>query len=297
MDFEAFTEKMMELLKKGVGDGWEVRVHKALKNNGIIRTGIMLQKKGERYGSILYLEEAYKKYRDGMDLGEAVDVLLDAPFGHDFEVEFDKRFQADSFKDYSRVREHLGLRLINYEKNTELLRDVPHVRWNDLAVIFCYEIGAWNEGSAFIMIRNDHLAEWDETVENLYEDALKNMKDRDQDDMFSLNDMFTRKEELEKEELPPMYVLTNASRRFGAAVMLYSGKMKELADSVGSDLVILPSSLHEVLLLVDDEEKHTSWKEMVREVNRLMVEPEEILSDNIYRYSREKDVVELVAAG
>lgn len=296
MDFEAFTEKMMELLKKRVGDSWEASVHKALKNNGIKRTGIMLKKKEERYGSILYLEEVYGKYQDGMDVEEAVDVLLDAPFGHNFEVEFDKKFQADSFKDYSRVREHLGLRLINYEKNTELLRDVPHVRWNDLAVIFCYEIGTWKEGEAYIMIRNDHLAKWEETVETLYEDALNNMKDGAMDDMFSLNDMFKKDMVLGREETPPMYVLTNASRKFGAAVMLYSGKMKELADSIGSDLVILPSSLHEVLLLVDDEEKHTSWKEMVREVNRLMVEPEEVLSDNIYRYSREKDAVELVAA-
>lgn len=297
MDFEAFTEKMKELLAKRVGDKWEIRVHKALKNNGITRTGIMLNKKGERYGSILYLEEAYEKYRDGMDLEEAVDVLLDAPFGHDFEVEFDKRFQADSFRDYGQVREHLGLRLINYEKNTELLRDVPHVRWNDLAVVFCYEIGAWKEGGAYIMIRNDHLAGWEETVDTLYEDALKNMKDGTPDDMLSLNDLFKKNMVPGMEETPPMYVLTNASRKFGAAVMLYSGKMKELADSVGSDLVILPSSLHEVMLLVDDEEKHPQWREMVREVNRLMVEPEEVLSDNIYRYSREKDAVELVAAG
>lgn len=297
MDFETFTEKMKELLTKRVGDSWEIRVHKALKNNGITRTGIMLQKKGERYGSILYLEEAYKKYRDGMDVEEAVDVLLDAPFGHDFEVEFDKRFQADSFRDYGQVREHLGLRLINYEKNTELLKDVPHVRWNDLAVIFCYEIGAWKEGGAYIMIRNHHLAEWEETVDTLYEDALRNMKDGTPDDLFSLNDMFKKDMVPGMEATPPMYVLTNASRKFGAAVMLYSRKMKELADSVGSDLVILPSSLHEVLLLVDDEEKHIQWREMVGEVNRLMVEPEEVLSDNIYRYSREKDAVELVAAG
>lgn len=297
MDFEAFTEKMRELLGKRVGDGWEIRVHKALKNNGIKRTGIMLQKKGERYGSILYLEEAYEKYQDGMDVEEAVDVLLDAPFGHDFEVEFDKKFQAESFRDYSHVREHLCLRLINYGKNTELLEDVPHVRWNDLAVIFCYEIEAWKEGGAYIMIRNDHLAKWEETVDTLYEDALRNMKDGTPDDLFSLNDMFKKDMVPGMEATPPMYVLTNASRKFGAAVMLYSRKMKELADSVGSDLVILPSSLHEVLLLVDDEEKHIQWREMVGEVNRLMVEPEEVLSDNIYRYSREKDAVELVAAG
>lgn len=257
MDFEAFTEKMMELLKKRVGDSWEVSVFKALKNNGIKRTGIMLAKKGERYGSILYLEGAYERFMDGMDVEDAVDVLLDAQLGHDFEVEFDKKFQAESFRDYSHVREHLRLRLINYGKNTELLEDVPHVRWNDLAVIFCYEIEAWKEGGAYIMIRNDHLTEWEETVETLYKDALKNMKDRAQDDMFSLNDMFMKEKEPDREEIPPMYVLTNVSRKFGAAVMLYSGKMKELADMIGSDLVILPSSLHEVLLLEDDEETHS----------------------------------------
>ena len=79
--------------------------------------------------------------------------------------------------------------------------------------------------------------------------------------------------------------------------MLYSGKMKELADTMHSDLVILPSSLHEVLLLPDDAGMHGRFREMVREVNRSAVDPEEVLSDNIYRYSREKDAVELIAAG
>ncbi|MDE6320171.1 MAG: hypothetical protein K2M22_10820 [Lachnospiraceae bacterium] len=184
MDFEMFTEKMMELLKERVGDNWEVGVYKALKNNGITKTGIMLQKKGERYDSILYLEEACGRYMDGMEVEETVEILLDAPFGHNFEVEFDKEFQIESFKDYSQAKEHLRLRLINCEKNTELLGDMPHVCWNDLAVIFCYEVEAWKEGNACIMIRNDHLAEWEVTVETLYEDALKNMKNAASDDMF-----------------------------------------------------------------------------------------------------------------
>ncbi len=297
MDFEQFTEKMMELLKERVGDGWEVSVHKALKNNGVTKTGIMLQKEGERYGSILYLERAYERYMDGMDEEEAVDMLLDTPFGHDFEVEFDKAFQIESFRDYSHVKEHLCLRLINYEKNTKLLRDVPHVCWNDLAVIFCYEIEACREGDAYIMIRNHHMAEWKVSLETLYEDAFENTKNNASDDMFSLNDMFMQEKTSDREDIPPMYVLTNASRKFGAAVMLYSGKMRELADMIGSDLVILPSSLHEVLLLADDEENRKRWKETVREMNRLVVEPEEVLSDNIYRYNRERDVVELLAAG
>ena len=97
-------------------------------------------------------------------------------------------------------------------------------------------------------------------------------------------------------EEPPIYVLTNSTGRYGAAAMLYTGKIRELADSTGSDLVILPSSLHEFLLVPDLEEKRQTYRETVGGVNRTVLEPEEVLSDNIYLYSREKDAVELLEA-
>ena len=90
-----------------------------------------------------------------------------------------------------------------------------------------------------------------------------------------------------------MYVLTNKAKINGASAMLYSDKIRELADSLQSDLIILPSSVHEVLLLPDDhKQKYDFYRQMVEEVNTTQVEPEEVLSYSLYRYSRDKAEIE-----
>ena len=93
-----------------------------------------------------------------------------------------------------------------------------------------------------------------------------------------------------------MYVLTNREKLYGASAMLYSEKMKGLADRLGSDLLILPCSTHEVLLLPDDcDHDYEPYKKMVHAVNTTQVDPEEILSFNLYRYDRDKAEIEQIA--
>ena len=101
---------------------------------------------------------------------------------------------------------------------------------------------------------------------------------------------------LEQADGVSMYVLTNQAKLNGASVMLYSDKIRELADRLQSDLIILPSSVHEVLLLPDDhEKKYDFYRQMVEEVNATQVEPEEILSYNLYRYNRKKEEIEEIS--
>ena len=175
MDFEVFTEKMMELLKERLGEGYEIGVHEELKNNGIRKTGIGVKKEGAHFGSVLYLEDAYRKYREGMDAEEVLDELLDV-YKSACDQDPCEKFQPEAFGDYSQVKERLRFRLVNYEMNMEMLADVPYIRWNDLAVIFCYEVDTWEGSNVSITIRNQHLAMWGRMAGTLYEDALRNMK-------------------------------------------------------------------------------------------------------------------------
>ncbi len=90
-----------------------------------------------------------------------------------------------------------------------------------------------------------------------------------------------------------MYVLTNKEKMYGASAMLYSDEIAGLSERLNSDILILPSSVHEVLLLPDDREhKYDFYRRMVKEVNTTQVDPEEILSYSLYRYSRKKAEIE-----
>ena len=293
MESKDFEEKMAGLLRERFGETAQISVQDILKNNGITRRGISVITEGERFTPVLYLDTVYERYLAGKTAEEIFEGMIADNDGQIREMETEWDFQPEQFADYSYVKEYLRLRLVNCEKNTELLRDMPYVRWNDLAVIFYYEIG---DGQAQIQINNRHLALWEETVETLYQDAMENMKNSVPDELFPLSDLIGRKASSWMGEEPPIYVLTNSTGRYGAAAMLYTGKIRELADSTGSDLVILPSSLHEVLLVPDLEEKRQTYRETVGGVNRTVLEPEEVLSDNIYLYSREKDAVELLEA-
>ncbi len=90
----------------------------------------------------------------------------------------------------------------------------------------------------------------------------------------------------------PMYVLTNSTGINGAACMMYENVLKEFAEMMQSDLIILPSSLHEVLLMLDDGvSEYENLTEMVSHINTTEVPGEDVLSNSIYRYSRQDENV------
>ena len=289
MAFKDFEEKMAGLLRERFGETAQISVQDILKNNGVTRRGIRVVTEEERFTPVLYLDTAYERYLAGVTAEEIFEGMMEHNDSQIREMETAWDFQPEQFADYSHVKEYLRLRLVNYGKNTELLRDMPYVRWNDLAVTFYYEIG---DGQAQIQINNRHLALWEKTVETLYQDAMENMKNSVPDELFPLSDLIRRKAPSWMGEEPPIHVLTNSTGRYGAAAMLYTGKIRELAESTGTDLVILPSSLHEVLLVPDREEMRQTYRETVGGVNRTVLEPEEVLSYKLYRYSKNKAEVE-----
>ena len=92
-----------------------------------------------------------------------------------------------------------------------------------------------------------------------------------------------------------IYVLSNRDRVFGAAALLYAGALKKLTKRLNKNLIILPSSVHEVLLVPDDGvTKKDFFKNMVKEVNDSQVDPEERLSYNVYYYDRFSEEISIL---
>lgn len=98
----------------------------------------------------------------------------------------------------------------------------------------------------------------------------------------------------ETEPVETLYIITNEKRTFGAASMLYEDGLHELAESIGTDLYVLPSSVHEVIAVSTSMGSAEEMARMVREVNTGQVSPEERLSDQVYLY--DKNLRQLVPA-
>lgn len=81
-----------------------------------------------------------------------------------------------------------------------------------------------------------------------------------------------------------MYVLTNSEQHLGSGLIVHDKVLKHILDTIGEDIYILPSSVHELIIIpssiVDDEKYLTS---MVHEINQTEVEPKDRLSDDVYR--------------
>lgn len=286
MNFKEFTERIVSLLREKLGDDYKVTLTEVLKNNDIRLTGIVIIRESDSISPTIYLEEPYHRYQDGVSLQKIVEEILALYKEHAGNVKLD----MDFFRNFSMVEDRICHKLINYEKNRELLRDVPWFRWHDLALIFYYAMEEAAFGRASVMIHNNHLDMWGQPAEEIYRIAERNMRFRMPDLLLPMQKLLeemlgTKAEDTEL----PLYVLTNRSKIFGASAMLYSEKMRLLSDRLHSDLLILPSSVHEVLLLPDDrKQEYDHYRQMVKEVNTTQVDPEEILSFGLYRYDREK---------
>lgn len=290
MDFKLFTNEIVEMLQEKLGAECNVTVTEVLKNNNVSLTGIVVMKESDNVAPTIYLEEPYRQYQDGSTLQEIVDEIATLYEKQTHNVKVD----MDFFRDFSMVKDRIYHKVINYDKNRKLLEDIPYFRWHDLAIIFYYAMEEAAFGRASIMLHNSHLDMWGRSAEEVYCVAKENMRQSMPELLMPMQKLLEDVAGIKAGERDlPLYVLTNKSRMFGASAMLYSNKIGELATKLNSNLLILPSSVHEVLLLPDDQvQEYDFYKEMVREVNTTQVDPEEILSFNLYRYEREKEEIE-----
>lgn len=291
MNFETFVENIVEALQERMGDGYEIRVIHVTKNNGVELTGVAIIRQEDSVFPTIYLEGLYEEYVDG----EEIDSLAGRIINCHEEQSMALNLDMDFFHDYNSVKDRIFYKLVSFAENKKFLEDAPHIRWHDLAIVFYYALEDEVMEGASITINRQHMMMWKQNAESLYRMAGRNTK-RDMPELLvSIRELVEDVTGItvQGEDDLPMYVLTNKEKRFGASAMLYSKQMEKLAESFGCDLLILPSSVHEVLLLPDDHcQEYTFYRQMVSEVNRTQVEPEEVLSFGLYRYNRANAEIE-----
>ena len=154
------------------------------------------------------------------------------------------------------------------------------------------------DGVATITIKEEHMAVWGVTVEDLHSLAMKNSQEKLPAKVQSMNDIMLEmlgRDGLPEEvveamimNMPPenqMYVISNSNSVNGASAIFYSDALAELSDRLGGvDLFVLPSSVHEVIAVSTDMGTPEMLAQMVQEVNGTQVSLEEQLSDHVYKF-------------
>ena len=289
MNFKQFCEKVYQSVVDFYGEKVIVNLQEVQKNNGVTLTGLLLAEKDNKVAPAVYLDSYFEDYKNGKKIGE---IVLEVVQIYE-KVRKNQQVNVEFFSDYQKAKERICYKLIHYRRNETLLTDVPHVRYLNLAVVFYYAYENPLLGNGSILIRNSHMESWNVSTEELYQQARENTERIFPADLMKMEEVIREMmdvspdEELwDEEEMVPMFVLTNRNRQFGAITILYSGVLKNLSCKMDANLFILPSSVHEVILLPDMGEKAEFLQEMVKNVNRTQVAEEEILADSVYYYDR-----------
>ena len=293
MDYVQMT--LPEMLPEELKDA-QVRINQVEKNNGLILHGITVTPKDSNIAPNVYLDNYFKQYEEGKELTDIMNMVTHTVVAN---VKAPEKFGtiAQDFQNFDFVKDKIVMVAVNAERNAKLLSQVPHQNREDLALIYKVMLGSNEEGMASITIRNEHMNFWLVTTDEIHELAMANTKEILPISVMSMNEimreMFAKDgmpediAQLMFEEMPAnqqMYVISNKAKVNGAASMFYEDALSNLSEKLGTDLYILPSSVHEVIAVSTDMGTPESLSEMVREVNGTQVSAEEQLSDHVYRF-------------
>ncbi len=302
MDYDVFKEIVKESIKDYMPDKsahYSLDVKPVQKVNGTL-DGLYMQmeeagKEGVSVAPVVYLQELYKNYQSTGDLKGT----LEAAAMHLSEgLEYTQGLTGISF---SEPETKLVLSLINTEQNREILQDVPNRPFQDLSIVCRYVTGMDSNRVSSILVTDRVLENMKLSREQLFqmaEENTKKMMPPQVEDMAGiLKRMFMEEGMPEKDadimfgEMPagiPMYVVTNSCQINGAVSMVFEDILHGLAEETGTDLYILPSSVHEVIAVPADIGSPETLAEMVEEVNLGQVPLNERLSNQVYYYEKEQ---------
>lgn len=292
MEFKEFLEQVQDripdyLLQFNIDS---IRLERVLKNNGVVCTGLVIGLEGENVSPNIYMEYYYSLVKKGEAMEKVLEAIASEYKTARQRMEVQEQFELDKNK----LKDRVFLRLVNYEKNKELLEDCPYIPFNDLAITFRYLVNINDEGISSALINNQELKLWEVNLEYLMKYARENTLRLFPPMIRSMKEMLSEMCSFvgELPENPTIYVLSNKQCINGATCLIFKEVLEDFAKKLKTDFYILPSSIHEVLLVpIKEVWNRDELLELVRNVNENVLEQMDFLSDNIYIYDRTKGAV------
>jgi len=197
------------------------------------------------------------------------------------------------------VKKNIFLRLVNYGMNRANIEKKAYVKFLNLAILLYCDCRKWGFDGFYVDMK--HLPIWDQGLKSIFQAALENTYCKNNVFVTHINNLLPQNAAYELavdaeliQTKTEVIVLTNKAIHFGAAMLLNITELKRLADQFGSDLYLLPSSVHEILVMCADQYPDVFFlTEMVNEVNNEVVSREDYLSDHVYHFDRKKCEVTL----
>ena len=269
---------------------YKASINHVVKNNSVELDGICLHRAGDTLSPTVYLNHFYEEYLEGRPLHSILSEIAATLSSEVPELEVN----TSLYDNYDAIRHQIIFRVVNYERNEELLTSCPYLPFCDLAITFRWLVHSDSSGIASALITNKEMELWNITLEELYQTASINTRRLFPATIQPIQQLLS--EYLDKDadiqelldQTPDelqLFILSNEPRINGSTSMIYDGILADFAKKIKKDLYILPSSIHEVLLMPATKEiEEQALLNLVRDANRTVVGLPDILSDSIYRF-------------
>lgn len=287
MDFNEFKDEILTLIndKAEESDLGEFIIRPVTKNNGVVLSGLSVYNESRRVSPTVYLEHFYELHESGMTVAEVATKIVET-FTNAVNSENTSRLEEDLDLGLSDII----VKLVNYDRNMEMLKRAPHVKVLDLAITFRYYINSFGDGIGSALVTYENLCDKDISTDTLLKLALENTRRLIPENIFGMNEFLESRiteEEYQLLENLGIKILTNTKCIDGASMILYDDLLKDFSDSIDDDFYIIPSSIHEVILVPRTSIPDTgNVEDMIDFVNKNTLEPEEYLSNSLYYYDR-----------
>ena len=304
MDYENFKESFMEDVKAGLAEkGFEdvkIKVNQIDKLNDSYEA-ITITPAESNIGVTTNLESFFKAVEEGTPYETVVSKAVDvAANGLDNVPIVD----VNSLTDYDQMKDKLAMEVVSTKTNEDLLSNVPHIEMEDLSVVYRFVLDSSEDGRASILATNNMIEAMGVTPEQLHADAVENAPQIKPAVITGMSEVMVQMVGREQAELmglypvepenEQMFVATVPDKIHGAGILAYENFMDQAAERAGGDFYILPSSIHELLIVPDNGQMSLRDLEaMVQEVNATQVSPQDKLTDSVYHYDSKDKVFEL----
>jgi len=302
MDFLEFVAKVEVEVQDRLGKECSIGIHKVYKNNGIKHTGLIICPKEEALSPVIYLEPFYEIYVD--DDGEssfdnAVTEIIDCYLSGNCHMD---EINPGTIADFEQMKEKVMFKLINGEENKELLHAIPHMPYLDLAVVFYLLLSVDEKNQVSALIHNEHMEAWKTDVKELYHLASVNTPKTLPATLRNMSEVMTEILDLpegleldDPDDRVSLYVLANQKGLNGAITALYPNVLQQFAEEKQTDLILLPSSTHEMLIVPDSEDMdYEHLQLMVKSINESEVPKVDRLSNNIYKFDGKSGYISMI---
>lgn len=295
MTIDSFAEYLITHAKTKLSSDYcnaEFTVIHRVKPGNLPVTGIIIRKPSQNISPCFYIDGLYEQYSEGMNLP----ALADSFAKYVMEYELIPDFQKKWITDFDKAKDYIVSRLIDIRPshNDGYLegRPVKHLGNTDIGIIYELDVSKFVGKTGFSIPVTDTLVEaWNiPSLDMIYVHAAKNTPRLRPSIMYLLSDIWGKHMNTDEEINPDesdslakhMFVLTNTDKCHGANVILYPKVQKALDSKFPNGYYILPSSVHETIIVPKNTVHPQLLLEMVTHINKTQVTIDETLADDVF---------------